>query len=133
VSRPHISMRKVRDVLRLRFSEGLSLREVAASLQIPHTTVADHVRRATTAGLGWPLPDDMDDDALEARLFAPAAPSLAPRPIPDWPTVHRELRGPHVTLMLLWLEYKETFPDGYAYSQYCEYYRRWRVGGMTSW
>jgi len=126
VSRPHISMRKVRDVLRLRFSEGLSLREVAASLQIPHTTVADHVRRATAAGLGWPLPDDLDDDALEARLFAAAAAPVAPRPTPDWPTVHRELRGPHVTLMLLWLEYRETFPDGYAYSQYCELYRRWR-------
>jgi hypothetical protein len=64
---------------------------------------------------------------LEARLFSSPAPSTAARPTPDWPHVHRELRGPHVTLMLLWLEYKETFPDGYAYSQFCEHYRRWRL------
>ncbi|MDQ6783529.1 MAG: IS21 family transposase [Actinomycetota bacterium] len=119
-------MRKVRDALRLSLQEGLSLRQVAASLQIPFTTVGDHVRRAKAAGLSWPLPDDLDDDALEALLFAAAAPPTDPRPVPEWNKVHVELRRPHVTLMLLWLEYKETFPDGYAYSQFCEHYRRWR-------
>ncbi|MDQ6949261.1 MAG: hypothetical protein M3256_24155 [Actinomycetota bacterium] len=72
--RPHISMRKIRDVLRLSLHEGLSLRQVAASVQVPHTTVADHVRRARAAGLSWPLPDGLDDGALEARLVASAAP-----------------------------------------------------------
>ena len=60
--RPHTAMRKIRDVLRLRFGENLSLREVVASLRMPHTTVADYVRRATAAGLSWPLPDGLDDD-----------------------------------------------------------------------
>lgn len=125
--RPHISMRRVRDVLRLRFGEGLSLRQVSASLGIPFTTVSDHVRRAAAAGLGWPLPDDLDDVALEVRLFAAAAAPEGRRPEPDWPKIHIELRRPHVTLMLLWHEYKETFPDdGYAYSQFCELYRVWR-------
>ncbi|MGH8936053.1 MAG: IS21 family transposase [Acidimicrobiia bacterium] len=118
-------MRKIRDVLRLSLGEGLSLRQVAASLQIPHTTVADHVRRARAAGLVWPLPGDLDDDALEARLFASARPPEL-RPLPDWQKLHRELRRPGVTLMLLWLEYRETFPDGYAYSQFCAHYRRWQ-------
>ena len=53
--RPHISMRKIRDVLRLKFGEGLSLRQVSASLGIPFTTVSEHVKRAKAAGLGWPL------------------------------------------------------------------------------
>jgi len=124
--RPHISMRKVRDVLRLSLGEGLSLRQVSASAQVPLTTVADHVRRAKAAGLSWPLPEDLDDDALNARLFAqPEAKAAPARPLPDWAKVHVELRRPHVTLSLLWLEYKETFPDGYAYSQLCEHYRRW--------
>ena len=123
--RPHISMRKIRDALRLK-QEGLSLRDVAASLQMPFTTVGDHLRRAKAAGLGWPLPEGLDDDALEALLFA-ALPAAA-RPLPDWEKVHIELRRPHVTLMLLWLEYKEAFPDGYAYSQFCERYKRWRRG-----
>jgi len=119
-------MRKIRDVLRLSLHEGLSLRDVAASLQLPFTTVGDHVRRAKAAGLAWPLPDDLDDDGLEALLFTTAAPATDPRPLPDWAKVHVELRRPHVTLMLVWLEYKEAFPDGYAYSQFCERYRRWR-------
>ncbi len=125
--RPHISMRKIRDALRLK-QEGLSLRDVAASLQMPFTTVGDHLRRAKAAGLGWPLPEGLDDDALEALLFATAALPAAARPLPDWEKVHIELRRPHVTLMLLWLEYKEALPDGYAYSQFCERYKRWRRG-----
>lgn len=119
-------MRKIRDVLRLSLHEGLSLRQVAASVQMPFTTVADHVRRARVAGLSWPLPDGLDDDALEARLFASSAPPAQPRPLPEWQKVHTELRRPGVTLMLLWLEYREAFPDGYAYSQFCARYRRWQ-------
>ncbi len=124
--RPHISMRKIRDVLRLSLGEGLSLRDVAASLQIPFTTVGDHVRRAKAAGLSWPLPEGLDDDALEALLFRAAARPTDSRPMPDWAKVHKELRHPHVTLMLLWLEHKEVFPDAHAYSQFCAHYRRWQ-------
>lgn len=90
--RPHISMRKIRDVLRLSLHEGLSLRQVAASVQMPFTTGADHVKRARAAGLSWPLPEGLDD-ALEARLFALAAPADV-RPLPDWQKVHVELRRP---------------------------------------
>ena len=127
MSRPHTAMRKIRDVLRLRFGEHLSLRDVAASLQIPFTTVSDHVRRATAAGLSWPLPDGLDDNGLDAMLFSSSERPTTNRPVPDWEKVHRELHRPGVTLMLLWLEYKEAFPDdGYAYSQFCEHYRAWR-------
>jgi transposase len=74
--------------------------------------------------LSWPLPEGIDDDALERRLFTmePPAPS---RPMPDWPSVDKELRKKGVTLMLLWLEYREIHPDGYAYSQFCVHYRNW--------
>ena len=101
--RPRIAMRKVRDILRLAWSEGLSHREVGRSLGVPFTTVADHVRRAKMAGLTWPLADDLDDAALEALLFTKVpAPPGDRRPLPDWAEVHKELRRPGVTLMLLW-------------------------------
>lgn len=121
-------MRKVRDILRLAVGQGLSHRQVGAAVGVPFTTVADHLRRAREAGLGWPLPDDLDDAALEALLFRkePALPTEA-RPLPDWEYIHRELRRPAVTLMLLWLEYKECHPeDGYSYSQFCHHYRLWQ-------
>ena len=124
--RPHTTMRKIRDVLRLRLGEKLSLRQTALSLGMPLTTVADYVNRAKVAGLTWPL-DDLDDDALERRLFhaAPTAlPTFAP---PDFAAVKRELSQKGETLQLLWLEYRELHPDdGYGYSQFCHLYRSWR-------
>ena len=126
--RPHISMRKIRDLLRLCLGEGRSIRQAAASVEMPFTTVSDHLRRAKAAGLTWPLPDGLDDDDLESMLFSKPPSPAQVRPMPDWKKIHVELRRPHVTLMLLWIEYREAHPDGYAYSQFCELYRRWRRG-----
>jgi len=115
-----------KDMLRLSLGEELSQRRVAASLGLPRTTVKDYLQRAEAAGLKWPLPEDMDEAALESVLFPSSATSVQRRPLPDWDKVHKELKRPHVTLMLLWLEYKETHPDGYAYSQFAELSRRWK-------
>jgi transposase len=123
--RPHQTMRKVRDILRLRLAEGLSLRQVASSLSMPLTTVAECVKRANDAGLTWPL-DDLDDDALERRLFARKEVAVSAKPEPDFALVKRELRQKEVTLQLLWHEYRELHPDGYGYSQFCHNYRTWR-------
>jgi transposase len=129
VPRPRSAMRKIREVLRLTFAEGLSRRQVGAATGLPYTTVADHLGRARRAGLGWPLPAGLDDRALEGRLFASAArPASHTRPLPDWAVVHRELRRKGVTLQLLHLEYKERHPDGYQYSQFCRRYRLWQRG-----
>lgn len=124
--RPRSDMRKIREVLRLTFGEGLSRRQVAAASGVPVMTVSGYIRRATLAGLGWPLPDGLDDVALEAVLFPPTAPSTVARAQPDFAYVHAELKKKAVTLMLLWVEYREEHPDGYGYSQFCEGYRAWR-------
>jgi transposase len=125
--RPRIAMRKIREVLRLALGEGLSRRQVSAASGVPLTTVNDYLRRAAAAGLGWPLPGDADDAGLEQMLYRrPASPAAAGRPLPDWRRVHAELRRKHVTLQLLWLEYREAHPDGYGYSQFANLYRAWR-------
>jgi hypothetical protein len=104
VPRPRSTMRKIREILRLSLGEGLSRRQVSAATGSPYSTIADHLARAARAGLGWPLPEDMDDAELEARLFAKAeAPPTELRPLPDWVEVHRELRRKGVTLQLLWM------------------------------
>ncbi len=84
-------------------------------------------RRAEEAGLSWPLPEDLDDEALERRLF-PGPPARPERliPKPDFSGIHQELRGNrHVTLQLLWEEYKQNHPAGYQYSRFCELYAGW--------
>jgi transposase len=119
-------MRKIRDILRLTLGEGLSRRQVSASLGIPVSTIVESLRRAKLAGLSWPLPAELDDVALERALFPPPAPSNQARPQPDWGHVHTELRKKSVTLQLLWLEYREVHPDGYGYSQFAHLYQAWR-------
>lgn len=119
-------MRKIREVLRLFFAADLTIRAIARSIQSSPSTVGDYVRRAKVAGLGWPLPDELDDAALERRLFPPAKPKGHSRPLPDWAHVHEELKRKGVTLALLWQEYKAAHPDGLQYSQFCDTYRGWR-------
>jgi transposase len=120
-------MRKIREILRLRWAENLSQRDVARSVGVSSSTVSDCVGRAKVAGLDWPLPDTLDDGALEALLYPPPAPAEHPRAVPDWGHVHGELRRKGVTLQLLWQEYKEAHPDdGYQYSQFCELFKQYK-------
>ena len=122
-----LSMRKIKEILRLKFELGLKNREIARSCLIPHTTVANYLRRARDAGLTWPLPPDLDEGTLERQLFAddPWARTRETR-LPDFASIHEEFRRHrHVTLQLLWEEYKESQPDGYQYSRFCELYNRW--------
>jgi transposase len=123
-------MRKVSEVLRLK-AAGMSNRDIAARAGVCKTTVYEYLSRAQAAGLSWPLPEGLDEAALEDRLFpASSAEVAAARPVPDWREVHREVkRGRHVTLRLLWLEWREANPDGWGYSQFCWHYQRW-LGGQ---
>jgi transposase len=122
---PRLPMRKIRDVLRLS-AGGMSKRKIAASLGVSPTAAGDCIRRARRFGLGWPLPEEMTDEALESRLYpAPATKAKDQRSQPDWVRVHRELRRPGVTLQLLWEEHRGAYSDGYGYSRFCELYRAW--------
>ncbi len=126
MAQERLTMRKIREVLRLKWECGLSNRAVARSCSISHSTVAEYVRRAEEAGLSWPLPSDLGEDELLGHLF-PKAPDTSSRviPCPDWEWVHGELRKKSVTLRLLWVEYREEHPSGYGYSQFCALYRTW--------
>ncbi len=100
-------MRKIREVLRLRLGQGLSQRAIGRSLQLSLGAVNTYLSRARMAGLGWPLPIDLDDEQLERLLYSPPSDvATERRPLPDWAMVHRELRRPNVTLALLWEEYR---------------------------
>ena len=119
-------MRKIKEVLRLKWDAELSNRKIAKSCSIGRTAVAEYLWRAKKAGLSWPLPDGLDDLELDRRLF-PAQTVTPPgqRVLPDWSQVHHELKRKGVTLFLLWEEYKEQHPDGLQYSRFCELYRQW--------
>jgi transposase len=119
-------MRKTREILRLRFETQLSQRAIARAVGVSNATVWDVLARLAAAGLAWPLPEGVGAAELEARLYREQG-RRAPDPRePDWPSVHAELRDKHVTLQLLWQEYRERHPDGYGYSYFCQHYRAWQ-------
>ena len=120
-----LSMRKIRDVLRLA-AEGRSGRQIAGSLGVSRSTLQGYLERAREVGLAWPLPVDMSDTDLERRLFHHAQQNTQRiEAQPEWAYIHRELRRKGVTLSLLWEEYRAAHPDGYGYSRFCELYTRW--------
>ncbi|MGH8296605.1 MAG: IS21 family transposase [Steroidobacteraceae bacterium] len=122
-------MRKIREVLRLR-AEGFSKHQIANATGCVRSTVQECLRRCAAAGLAWPLPPELDEEALYARLYRRAVP-LSHTPAPDFARLHAELKRPGVTRMLLWQEYKAAQPDGWQYSAFCDAYRRW-LGGQDA-
>lgn len=130
MAKRRLSVRKIKEILRLKHDCCLSKREIAQSCNVAPSTVGDYLRRARAAGLAWPAAAGLSDTELEARLFPTEdLPSSVHRPPPDCEHIYNELRqfrNVNLTLTQLWLEYKEQYPEGYQYTQFCEYYRRWR-------
>jgi len=129
MARKAVSMRKARDILRLKHAVGLGVRQIARSLRISHGTVVNYLQRAEAAGVSWPLSAEINDTELQLLLFSSQQPpEAARRALPDMAQVHKELRGKRrrkgVTLQLLWEEYRQAHPEGYGYTQFCEYYKR---------
>jgi len=122
-----LSMRKIREILKLKYERKKSGRAIARSIAVSPSTVTDCLLRAAVAGIEWPRDKDLDDSALEARMYPATPHSRQPRAMPDFEYVHREMRRKGVTLMLLWQEYRQNCPHtGYQYSQFCDLYRKFR-------
>jgi transposase len=115
-------MRKIRELLRLKFDLGLSIHKIASSLSIARSTVTECLRRATAAGIAWPVPQALDDGQLEALLY-PKKPAALTITLPDFAHLQRELSRPGVTRLLLWQEYKAQHPQGLQYSAFCDHFR----------
>ena len=124
MAQARLSVRKIREVLRLKAEARLSDREIAAAIGSARSTVQECLRRARAAGVGWPLPPEEDEVSLLARLY-PRSPVPPRYPPPDFATIHAELATKGVTRMLLWQEYKARHPDGCQYSAFCRDYDAW--------
>ena len=112
MAREMLSMRKLSEVLRLRLEQKVSVRTIARSCCLARSTVSDYLGRAQAAGVGWPLPEGLDEETLERLLF-PVREPVSPRPL-DMAYIRNEMRGRSVTLQLLWDEYRSHTPDGYS-------------------
>ena len=118
MAKERISMRHLREILRLRKQFGLSPRRIGISCGIGRTTVQEYLKRFEKSGLPWPLPSDLSDDELIKKVF-PAKNKEAIKPLPDFKDLAIEMAKPNMNFMVLWEEYKQDNPAGYQYSQFC--------------
>jgi len=126
MTQERLTLRKIREILRLKEEIGLSNRAIARACKVSNSTVGEYLRRAQTAGLHWPLPEGLSEDELYQKLFPEISnESIPERPLPNWETVRTELKKKGVTLKLLWIEYRDKHPNGYSYTQFCDYFRSW--------
>lgn len=128
MSAERISMRKIKEILRLKFESKLTNRQIARSLNISPGTVCRYLQDATTRGFSWPLPESLNEQALEDAIFGDANKPLNSNRfvMPDWAIIHTELKKKGVTKQLLWNEYQQQHGESaYRYSQFCTHYRHW--------
>ena len=128
MSAPPISMRKLKDLLRLKYEAGLSQRQIAGALRLSLGVVNKYLHAAQAAGIAWPLPDDLSEAQLRRRLFPPDASPSPPHYAPvDFAAIHQELKRKGVTKQLLWEEYADANPDNhYQRSQFFFHYQQWQ-------
>ncbi len=122
-------MLKAREILRLKYEIGLSLREIGQACNCGKSTVAEILNRAENAGITWPF--DLSDKQLMSMLYPPVETKASP-PEPDLVYIFGEMKKKGVTLMLLWEEYKEQHPDGIMYTQFCERYKDFKKTNKIS-
>jgi transposase len=127
MSQERLTLRKIREILRLKEEAGLSNRAIARACKISNSTVGEYLRRAAAAHVSWPLPEGISEEELYRKLFPEdMAPKEPERPLPDCEYIQKELKKKGVTLKLLWEEYKDQYPAShYQYTQFREYYHRW--------
>jgi len=125
MAKRRLSMRKIIEVIRLYSVHGKSIRQIAKSCSVAHSTVREYLDRARQAGLTWPIDPGLDNSALEAVLFPKRSLPADRRGMPPMEYLYKEMKRKGVTLQLLWYEYKQTNPEGYQYTQFCHHYRQW--------
>jgi len=127
MTQERLSVRTIREILRLKYESKLSNRAIARACRVSNSTVGEYLARVERAGVTWPLDENWSETELYEKLFPGEEKTavVSERPVPNWEEVHRELSRQGVTLMLLWQEYRVQHPDGYGRTQFFEHYHTW--------
>ena len=121
-------MKKIKDVLRLRFITNISYRQISRALNTPSSTTADYCKRFEITNYSIDEFLSLEEDEIYQLLFPEKSlpKTYKTRPKPNVEYIHKEIAKKGVTFELLWQEYKEQHPDGYGCSQFKEYYYKYK-------
>ena len=127
MNRRGLSMRKIKEILRLHYEHNLSNRGIGRSCNVSPSTVGEYIQRSKAAGLDYSMIYDHDDNSIYGLLYPEEVEkNPAVKKMPDMSYLHKELKQKGVTLQLLWEEYKTTNPEGYNRTQFFYLYSEWR-------
>jgi transposase len=118
-------MRKIKKVIELYCNSSLSNREIERAAKLPSSTVNDYIKRFKDSKLSFIELSDLNEAEVYHKLFSK---QLKPRGKikADFARINRELRKKNITRQLLWEEYKEQYPEGMGYTQYCYHLSEWQ-------
>jgi transposase len=120
-----VTIRKMKEILRLYYDANLSMHQIAKSLSISSGVVHKYIKRSKELNISWPLPENITNDSKLKELFQPPPSKLNITTVIDYQAVHTECKRKGVTLQLLWEEYHEARIITLGYSQFCRRYRAW--------
>lgn len=130
---PRLPMRKLKEILRLKFKEGITHRKIKEATGISLGSIGSVSVRAKKLELtDWQKIKDIDEEELETRFYGLRKVKGQRAPLPDPLHIHEELKKPGVTLELLHLEYLQNYPEGYCYTTFCNHYKKWRTSARLS-
>ena len=121
-----VTIRKMKEILRLYFDAKLSMHKIAKSLSVSSSVVHKYIKQAKALGIEWPLPDRITNDEELLTLLGSTQNSLENEESIDYQTIHKEFKRKGVTLQLLWEEYHDAKLITLSYSQFCRRYRSWQ-------
>ncbi len=127
MARKRLSMLKIKEMLRLKNECGLSIRKISKSCSVSRPVVSDYLKLVESNKLGWAEAKFMSDEEIRVRLLGIKQNGIiSEKVVPDWNYIHQEIKKPHMTLALLWQEYRAEQPAGYQYSRFSDLYGQWR-------
>lgn len=129
-----IDMRKVRELLRLHFTQGQSARQGAKIVGIGKTSASEYISGFKNSGLDYSCVEKLSDtDLLQAINAKKESENTRYKALSGQFTYfEKELKRTGVTLQLLWQEYQSTHAESYAYSQFCHHFYKWRKDQKVS-
>ena len=124
MSSKRVSIRKMKEMLRLYYDAELSMHKIARSINLSSGIIHKYITQLKANGITWPIPEGMSDEKL---LSIAQTNSKEKVESIDFQSIHTELKRKGVTLQLLWEEYTEAGLLDISYSQLTRRYKAWRT------
>ena len=126
MSKRRIPLKRIREILRYKYEHKLSHNQIGKALGVSKGSVHNVLTRFEQSEYSWPLPEETSDSSLDAALYGLVETSDKREALPSATYLEKELHKKHVTLQMLYEEYRSSSPDGLGRTAFYEYFAEHR-------